>query len=68
VIEKVGPARFAGCVSDSTGNTLLARKLIHNEFSGIIVMPDICHFLNLIIKDIVGLDYFKEVCVFKPSP
>jgi hypothetical protein len=61
VLEIIKAARFAGCVSDSTGNTRLARELIYNEFKGIIILPDICHWLNLIIKDIVGLNHFKSV-------
>ncbi|KAJ3799716.1 hypothetical protein GGU11DRAFT_653396, partial [Lentinula aff. detonsa] len=56
----IGVEKFCGIVSDSTGNTCLARQLIIREFPTIIALPDVCHFLSLICKEIAKLDYFEK--------
>jgi hypothetical protein len=64
VIKEIGPLLFSGISCDSTGNTRLARQLIHNAHPTIIMLPDPCHQLHNAIKDICRLDYFKEVCIY----
>lgn len=64
VIKEIGPERFRGITSDNTGNTSAARKLIHEAYPSIIILPDPCHRLNLLCKDISKMDAFKEVSAF----
>ncbi|KAF5350799.1 hypothetical protein D9758_010377 [Tetrapyrgos nigripes] len=59
-IERIGPERFCATCSDSTGNTLLARQLLHQQYPHILSVADICHHLNNTNKDIVKLKYFEE--------
>lgn len=47
-------------VSDSTGNTRLARELVVAAIPTMFNLPDIVHFISNTIKDIVKLDYFKN--------
>lgn len=70
-IMEIGPERFRGITSDNTGNTSVARKLICNEYPWIIILPDPCHRLNLLCKDIAKIEFFYSVsnnstiiCVF----
>ncbi|KAF8596491.1 hypothetical protein BDV93DRAFT_454747, partial [Ceratobasidium sp. AG-I] len=60
VIQEIGPLSFSGITCDSTGNTRLARELIHKCYPTIIILADPCHQLHNAIKDICNLDYFKE--------
>ncbi|KAJ3782313.1 hypothetical protein GGU10DRAFT_275801, partial [Lentinula aff. detonsa] len=60
IIIRIGVEKFCGIVSDSTGNTRLAQQLIIREFPTIIALPDVCHFLSLICKEIAKLDYFEK--------
>ncbi|OCB87760.1 hypothetical protein A7U60_g5083 [Sanghuangporus baumii] len=61
VIKTIGPERFRGITSDNTGNTTVARKLIREAYPWIIILPDPCHRLNLLCKDIGKIDAFKEI-------
>ncbi|KAF8597429.1 hypothetical protein BDV93DRAFT_513341 [Ceratobasidium sp. AG-I] len=60
VIQEIGPLSFSGITYDSTGNTRLARELIHKCYPTIIILANPCHQLHNTIKDICNLDYFKE--------
>ncbi|KAG9121640.1 hypothetical protein FRC07_002333, partial [Ceratobasidium sp. 392] len=61
IIKEVGPHRFSGITCDSTGNTRLARELVHDTHPTIIVvLPDPCHQLHNTAKDIVKMEYFNE--------
>ncbi|KAG8750264.1 hypothetical protein FRC12_012964 [Ceratobasidium sp. 428] len=60
VIEEIGPLAFSGITCDSTGNTRLARELVHKAHPTIIVLPDPCHQLHNAVKDITKLEYFHE--------
>ncbi|KAE9388915.1 hypothetical protein BT96DRAFT_787801, partial [Gymnopus androsaceus JB14] len=60
IILQIGIEKFCGIVSDSTGNTRLARQLIIRKFPTIIALPDVCHFLSLICKELAKLDYFEK--------
>ncbi|KAF8595434.1 hypothetical protein BDV93DRAFT_456824 [Ceratobasidium sp. AG-I] len=60
VIQEIGPLSFSRITCDSTGNTRLARELIHKCYPTIIILADPCHQLQNAIKDICNLDYFKE--------
>ncbi|KAF5317592.1 hypothetical protein D9758_018468 [Tetrapyrgos nigripes] len=57
-IEKIGSEHFCTACSDSTGSTLLARQLLHQDFPHILSVADICHHLNNTSKDIVKLKFF----------
>ncbi|KAJ7613363.1 hypothetical protein DFH06DRAFT_1370699 [Mycena polygramma] len=60
VIKKIGPLRFGGITSDSTGNTKVARELVHAAIATILIMPDPCHHLANLIRDLCSLDYFVD--------
>jgi hypothetical protein len=61
VIKEIGPEKFCGISSDSTGNTRKARELVAKELPTIIIVPDCCHHLNNTVKDIQRLPYFSDV-------
>ncbi|KAJ8089205.1 hypothetical protein PM082_014453 [Marasmius tenuissimus] len=60
VIDDIGRNHFAGVVCDSTGNTRAFRRLLVREIPTIIEMPDTVHHLNLLVKDLVRVEHFKE--------
>ncbi|KAK0447658.1 ribonuclease H-like domain-containing protein [Armillaria borealis] len=60
-INLIGVSRFCSSVCDSTGSTLLSRKLTVEEAPIIIPLPDICHFLSNFTKDVVKIAYFAPV-------
>lgn len=60
-MTSIGPFRFAGTVSDNTGNTRKARATLHKEYPWVINMQDDCHELSLTLKEISKLPEFKEV-------
>ncbi|OCB91120.1 hypothetical protein A7U60_g1637 [Sanghuangporus baumii] len=53
--------RFRGITSDNTGNTSAAHRLIQDAYPWIIILPDPCHHLNLLCKDIGNFDAFKDI-------
>ncbi|KZS99936.1 uncharacterized protein LAESUDRAFT_667317, partial [Laetiporus sulphureus 93-53] len=61
VIEAVGPRRFHGITSDNTGNTTVARDLNKKDYAWIIILPDSCHRMSLLCKDISKITYFELV-------
>lgn len=61
VIEHIGPERFCGISSDSTGNTTVARRRIAEEYPWIVILPDPCHRASLLAKDIGKRRVFKKV-------
>jgi len=60
-IDLLGRNHFSGVTSDNTGNTRVACQLLCAEINTIIQVPDICHHLNLLCKDITRLDMFSTV-------
>jgi hypothetical protein len=70
VLASISPQQFCGIVSDNTGNTRLARALVTEDFPWIINMLDAPHHIQLMLKDIGNLPYFKLVSLglcFKSS-
>ena len=61
VMEDIGVHNFRAVSSDSTGNTRKARALLMKEFDWIIELPDSCHRLHLLAKDIAKIPYFADV-------
>ena len=61
-MKHIGYLNFSGIASDSTGNTQKACELVAEQIPTIIILPDICHLLNNLVKDIGKLDCFKKVC------
>lgn len=57
----IGAERFGGVASDNTGNTTLARLLLQEEFSWIIILPDSCHYMSSLCKDIGNIKFFHPV-------
>ena len=57
----IGPENFRAISSDSTGNTAGARKLLIAKWPWVIELPDCCHRLNLLAKDICKIEFFAEV-------
>jgi hypothetical protein len=58
---RIGAERFSGVASDNTGNTTLARSLLQEEFSWIIILPDSCHRMSSLCKDIGDIKFFRPV-------
>ena len=61
VIDKIGRSCISSVLSDSTGNTKLARSLIVDEIPHILNLPDPEHHLNNTWKEIAGLEFFDKV-------
>ncbi|KAF8294137.1 hypothetical protein DL93DRAFT_2122975 [Clavulina sp. PMI_390] len=57
-METIGIAKFSALLTDSTSNMKAARDLIAREHPHILILPDICHLMNNMVKDIVKLPYF----------
>jgi hypothetical protein len=62
-VDLLGRNHFAGVTSDNTGNTRVARQILCAEIKTLIQVPDICHHLNLLCKDITQLQMFSGVSV-----
>ena len=60
-MDRIGRKRFSGISSDSTGNTKKAHKIVAKACPWIIILPDVCHLINNMAKDIGKLEYFKNV-------
>jgi hypothetical protein len=60
VVNEIGPEKVSAIVTDSTGNTRLAREQFTTIVPTAFNLPDIAHFLNNLIKDLVRIDYFKD--------
>ncbi|KAG1889657.1 ribonuclease H-like domain-containing protein, partial [Suillus fuscotomentosus] len=58
-INLIGWSHFAGVTSDNTGNTRIACQILCAEIKTLIQVPDICHHLNLLCKDITQLSMFS---------
>jgi hypothetical protein len=58
---RIGPSRFRGISSDSTGNTSSGRMLIQDDFPWVIILPDSCHRMDKLCKDITKINYFQPV-------
>ncbi|KAI0695307.1 hypothetical protein BC835DRAFT_1273502, partial [Cytidiella melzeri] len=61
VLNAIGPLLFRGIVSDNTGNTRLARAIVSKTFPWVMNLIDAPHHFQLMLKDIGGLHYFKEI-------
>lgn len=59
VIIQVGPKCFSGICSDDTGNTRLAWKKVQKKYPWILNLPDPCHRMNLLVKDICTIVFFQ---------
>ncbi|KAG9077835.1 hypothetical protein FS749_010224, partial [Ceratobasidium sp. UAMH 11750] len=66
IIDEIGYLLFSGISCDNTGNTTLARELIHATYPTIIILADPCHQLHNSVKDICKLIYFVE-CISRCS-
>ncbi|TCD66295.1 hypothetical protein EIP91_001586 [Steccherinum ochraceum] len=62
VMDYIGRSRFAGVASDNTANTTDARNRVYELVPTVIVCPDPPHHLNNMVKDLVNLECFKEIC------
>ncbi|KAI0037704.1 hypothetical protein FA95DRAFT_1506654 [Auriscalpium vulgare] len=61
-IDKIGAWRFCAVVADSTGNTLLARRLlVRNVIRTALKLGDVVHHLNRAIGDIAKIAAFRPV-------
>jgi hypothetical protein len=57
----IGPERFGGCSSDNTGNTTSGRNFTQDEFCWLIILPDSCHHMSSLCKDIGAITFFRPV-------
>lgn len=60
-MKDIGLEKAAGVVSDNTGNTKKARRLLRDAVGSIVDLQDVCHLLHNTIKQICQLPYFKDV-------
>ena len=65
VVRDIGPTWFAAIVCDSTSNTQLARELLENNLPVTFNIPDICHHIGNMIKNIINISYFQKVLQFQ---
>ena len=61
VTDCIGQKNFLGISSDSTGNTKLVCEIVAKAIPWIIILPDVCHFLNNTAKDIGKITFFTNV-------
>lgn len=61
VMLRIGPERFGGCSSDNTGNTTSGRTFTRDEFCWLIILPDSCHRMSSLCKDIGAITFFQPV-------
>ena len=54
ILKKIGPDKFAAIVTDNTANCAAARVIISQKYPFIFNTRCIAHFVNLIIKDVLG--------------
>ncbi|KAI0060486.1 hypothetical protein BV25DRAFT_1785013, partial [Artomyces pyxidatus] len=60
-VETIGPSRFSGVCSDSTGNTRLSRQIACTRIiKTALNFGDCCHHLNRTIWSITALPHFQE--------
>lgn len=60
-LNRIGPYRFCSIASDDAGNTKKGRRLVHTQYPHLIDLPDACHNLHNLCKDICNLPFFKAV-------
>ena len=60
VVDEIGRKRVSAIVTDSTRNTRLACEKFTTIIPTAFNLPNIAHFLNNLIKDLVRINYFKE--------
>lgn len=60
-IEEIGAPRFCAVVCDSTGNTRSSRNILVAQYPHIFNIPDICHHFSNTLKEIISVDYFRQV-------
>lgn len=61
IIGQIGPQWVHVIYSDNTGNTTVAWELVQQEWPWIIILPDSCHHMDKLYKDINKITYFKPV-------
>lgn len=61
ICAPIGLDRFCAVVSDSTGNTKLARHLFIEQAVLAFDIPDICHPIHNVLKEIFSCDAFAGV-------
>ena len=60
-LNRIGPYQFCSIASDDAGNTKKGRRLVHTQYPHLIDLPDACHNLHNLCKDICNLPFFKGV-------
>lgn len=61
VIERFGPYKFAGLVSDNAANMKAAWKLVEDRYPHISTYGCLAHGLNLLLQDVLKIDDIDEV-------
>lgn len=62
VLYNFGPERVGSFSSDNTGNTRVARLILHQRLPRTLNLPDPDHHINNTWKEIAELEYFSSVC------
>ncbi|GET54841.1 ribonuclease H-like domain-containing protein [Rhizophagus irregularis DAOM 181602=DAOM 197198] len=60
IIGKIGSKKIIALVTDNAANCVKAREIVTSQFSNIIDLRYIAHFINLITKQIMGHDMAKQ--------
>ncbi|CAB4475493.1 unnamed protein product [Rhizophagus irregularis] len=60
IIGKIGSKKITALVTDNAANCVKAREIVTSQFSNIIDLRYIAHFINLITKQIMGHDMAKQ--------
>ncbi|GBC50085.2 ribonuclease H-like domain-containing protein [Rhizophagus irregularis DAOM 181602=DAOM 197198] len=60
IIGKIGSEKITALVTDNAANCIKAREIVISQFSNIIDLRCIAHFINLITKQIMGHDMAKQ--------
>ncbi|EXX54022.1 hypothetical protein RirG_238450 [Rhizophagus irregularis DAOM 197198w] len=61
VIENVGNSKFIAIVTDAETAMQLAKRKVMNKYPHIMAIRCIAHHINLITKDIISIDWAKEI-------
>jgi hypothetical protein len=60
-VDEVGQEHVGGVCSDSAANVKLGKQLAKEAIPTLLILPDCCHHINLMIKDITRLPEFVPV-------
>jgi hypothetical protein len=63
IIEAIGPSKFAGVITDNASAMRAAWGLLNNDYPQLICLGCNAHIGNLLVKDILKLDWVEELMI-----